>query len=70
MGKSLPRFLGMQLAEATALAQEMGFVVVTEETRSLRGVPGADSLRVVRALADTALNRVVLIYSAFKTNLE
>ncbi|MGI6169935.1 MAG: hypothetical protein ACOYI4_09635 [Christensenellales bacterium] len=71
MRGELSRFLGMQLAEAVALAQQMGFVVRTEETRSRRGVEGADSIRVVRALADTASsNRVVLTYSRFKTNLK
>jgi hypothetical protein len=57
----------MGLDLAVKLLEEEGYIVVTREVRSKKGVPDGDDKRVIRVRSAGSDNTVCLAYSVFKT---
>ncbi|MBO4879906.1 MAG: hypothetical protein J5544_06565 [Clostridia bacterium] len=68
----MTQVLGLELEKAAAILESEGFLVETVEARSLKGVEGADSKRVIRQLLleGRDVPTVQLVYSGFKTAVD
>lgn len=61
--------LGLALEEAVAEAESRGYIAVSNEVRSRKGVPDGDDKRVIRVRMDESAKTVYLAYSVFKTRI-
>lgn len=64
-----PTVIGMEEARATALLENEGFCVSRQEYVSKRGIPGADSTRVIRQ-REIDGHSVEITVSHFKTQVD
>ena len=63
----IPSYLGYELSKAIEELEELGIKVKVETTRSLRGVEGEDSTRVIKQSVQDGV--VTLLISGFKTSI-
>ena len=61
--------LGLAIDEAESLYKSRGYIVVSNEVRSKKGVPDGIDKRVIRVRMDEQAKTVYLAYSVFKTHI-
>ena len=66
----MTRVLGFELTEACELLEKEGYTVEIEEARSIKGVAGSDSNRVIRQIESDRPMTVRLGYARFKTAVD